>query len=104
LAYFLRQLVAFLILGTGNPAEAYQPAMTVQVIEHRLCFIGGRQVQSFADTPLAGELVDYQDGISTDGGLSRWTGSQILQYLENTSVFRHVIGHGAALTDQAMLL
>ena len=29
--------------------------------------------------------------------------SQILQYLENTGVFRHVVGHGTACTNQAML-
>src|ERR1039458_5600080 len=37
------------------------------------------------------------------GGGSPWrAGSKVLQYLENTGVLRHVVGHGTALTDHTV--
>jgi hypothetical protein len=75
----------------------------VQVSEQRFCFLGCRQVQSFAHAPFAIELAYYQVGISMDRHPSRWTVTQVFQDVEYSCVFRHVIGHGTALTDQAML-
>src|ERR1039458_6320845 len=75
----------------------------MQVSEQRFCFLGCRQVQSFAHAPLAIELVDDQFGISMNRHPSRWTVTQVFQDLENSCVFSQVVGHGTALTDKAVL-
>jgi hypothetical protein len=75
----------------------------MQVSKQLFGFNGCREVQSFADTPLAIELVDDQLGIPKDGDLSWRAGSKVFQDLDYSCVFRHIVGHGAALTDQTVL-
>ena len=54
------------------------------------------------DTPFALELIYYQVGISMDGHSPWRARSKVFQYMENTGVFRHVVGHAAALTNIAV--
>jgi hypothetical protein len=38
-----------------------------------------------------------------DGASSWQASSEVFQYMENTCVFRHVVGHAAALTNKTVL-
>jgi len=102
-AAHLRQLVAFVISFTRYPAGVYLPPTTVQISEQRFCFNGCREVQSFAYAPLAIELVYDQVGISIDRHSPWRARTQVFQDVEYACVFRNVVGHGTALTDQAVL-
>src|ERR1035437_3290073 len=76
----------------------------MQVSEQLFGFNGYREVQPFAYTPFAIQLVYYQVGISMDGDSPWRARSEVLQYLENSCVFRHVVGHGTAVSDKAVFL
>jgi len=100
---FLRQRVAFLILLTRNPAEVDLPSQPTQLIKQFSGLDGDCEVESFADTPFAVELIDDQVGISMDRHSSWRAGTQVFQDASDTGIFRHVVGHCLAPAHHAML-
>ena len=74
----------------------------MQVSQQLLCFHGKWAVQPLLDAPFTTELFDDQVGISTYR-YSPWrTGSKVLQDVQNTGIFRHIVGHAPALANIAV--
>ena len=101
---FLRQCVAFLVLFAGNPAEVDLPPQPTQVSKQLFGFGCDREVQSFADTPSAIELVYDQVGISVDGDSSRRARSKVFQDVEGTGILRYIVRHRIAPADHPVFL
>ena len=77
--------------------------MLTQVGKQLSRFYGDREVKALLDTPFAIELIDHQVGISINGDSSRRARSEIFQYLADTGIFTHVVGHCLALAHHAMV-
>jgi len=87
-----------------NPAEVDVPSQPTQVSKQLFAFGGDREVESFPDAPSATELIYYQVGISVDGSSSGRARTQVFQDVEDTGIFRQIVGHGTALASDPVLL
>jgi hypothetical protein len=67
-------------------------------------FQGDCETESLLDPPLAIELIYDQVGISIDRHPSWRARAEIFQDVQDTSIFRHVVGHGPGLADDPVLL